>query len=235
MTMTLHLADVDVLAGTLEDHQPAGAQIAVLKAANVALDAGDTVLAVRLCQTALGQGPVHPLVAANLTMVMVAAGADDAARVWQDDLLAQLSAGLTDLPADARRRISLGRLLAVLGRTEAAEAALAGALPDCPADQPGVLALSALFVKSGRPSQVVDLWQPLIAASVDRGARHLDLVKILAATGHGQVARQELAKAAPFCGHIRAEYDQIAAALTGGQAGNQAAATLNVFDRFATP
>lgn len=235
MKTALQLNEIDILAGQLEDHRddPTPAR-AVLAKANAALDAGDLAGAALLCQQALADGPLHPLTAANLTMVLTAAGEADNAQEWQDDLLEQLASGLTALPDDAARRISLGRIHVVLGRTNTAEALLAPALSCRPTDQPGILALTALYLRSARPDAAIALWQPLIAASADRGARHLDLVKILASAGQTAAAQNELANAAPHCLHIRAEFDQISAALQGKGADNQAAATLDVFDRFAT-
>lgn len=235
MAIGLRLNDHDILAGVLEDHRddPAPARAALTRA-NALLDAGDLVGAARVCRDALASGPLQAMTAANLTMVLAAAGEAVMARGWQDDLLAQLARTLTTLPDDAPRRINLGRLHAVLGRPDTGAVLLAAALVHRATDRPGVLALTSLYLKTGRAGDAVALWGPLIAASADKGARHLDLVKILAGAGAQDAALAELAKAAPFCGHIRAEYDQIAAALAGASdAGQQAAATLNVFDRFA--
>ncbi|MFM2391782.1 MAG: hypothetical protein RLZZ437_3337 [Pseudomonadota bacterium] len=206
----------------------------MLDRANAALDKQDHATAALLCRQALGSGPLHPLTAANLTMVLAAAGAGDEAAIWQDELLARLGQGLPDLPENATRRINLGRIHAVLARRQSAEGLLASALAHQPGNQPGVLALTAIYLQTARPDAAIALWQPLLSGSADRGARHLDLVKILANAGHLAAARAELAKAAPHCQHIRAAFDQIAAALQGQAADKQAAATLDVFDRFAS-
>jgi predicted TPR repeat methyltransferase len=234
MTHQLQLTDHDILAGVLEDHRDDSSPARhALDRANALLDAGDLAGAAGLCIATLAHGPLHAMTAANLTLVLAAAGEAEVARVWQDDLLAQLARRLTTLPDDAPRRVNLGRLQAVLGRLDLAEAMLTSALAHRLTDQPGVLALTSLYLKSGRTDAAIAVWAPLIATSADPGARHLDLVKILASTGHLDAARAELAKAAPLCSHIRAEVAQITAGLTGGDAGQQAAATLDVFDRFA--
>ncbi|MGL5008347.1 MAG: hypothetical protein ACRC6I_00580, partial [Paracoccaceae bacterium] len=137
--MRVKLHGEDVLAGSIEDHRAdASAARAALDRANALLDAGDRAAAVALCLQTLQSGPLAPLVAANLIRVLRAAGGQ--ADMWADDLLAQLAV----LETDAGRKINLGRLMAVLGRTEQAAGRWADALREAPAHLAGVMALTSL-------------------------------------------------------------------------------------------
>ncbi|MGL5008386.1 MAG: methyltransferase domain-containing protein [Paracoccaceae bacterium] len=228
MAKLLHLKDEDVLAGSIEDHRAdASAARAALDRANALLDSGDRAAAVALCLQTLQSGPLAPLVAANLIMVLRAAGGQ--ADMWADDLLAQLAV----LATDAGRKINLGRLMAVLGRTEQAAGLLADALREAPVHLAGVMALTSLRLAAKDAAGAVALWQPMFAAEPENGKLRLNLVRILAQAGFRDEARHVLALAEPLCGAYRSEFDYVAAAVRGTAASGQAAMTLEVFDGFA--
>ncbi len=232
----LRLTDEDVLAlPALEDAQrDTSPARATLDRANALLDAGKTREAADLCLAALRGGPLSPMTAANLVMVLRAAGDVTEAEIIADDLLAQLAAGLTDTPTDAHRRINLGRLMAVLGRKDAAAKVLAQALHHNPTHQNGVLTLTGILLHKGQADAAMALWNPIFAADPANGVIRLHLVRILAQSGFLGHARTLLNTAEPLCTANRAEFDHVAGALRGTLAGPaQAAMTLEVFERFA--
>ncbi len=236
MAREIRLNDDDVLAApSIEDHRadPSPAR-AALDRANALLDDGKADAAADLCRITLRSGALAPLTAANLIMVLRAAGGVADADRLEADLLAQLRASVTDTAADAHRRINLGRLVAALGRNHEAADLLTGALPHAPTNMGGVMALTAILLRDGDPEAAIALWQPVFDAARDNGKIRLNLVRILAQAGCRSHALQMLDLAAPLCGAYRHEFDYVAAALRGTDTGNgQAAMTLEVFDHFA--
>jgi predicted TPR repeat methyltransferase len=232
MTGDLRLNGEDVLAlPALEDAacdtSPARA---ALDRANTLLDEGKTGAAATLCLATLQAGPLAPMTAANLVMVLRAAGGVAAADRLTTDFFSQLGA----CPADVCRRINLGRLMAVMGRRDDAVTMLSGALRDDPTHQAGVLTLTGLLLHRGDADAAMALWRPIFAATPTDGVVRLNLVRILAQSGFLGHARELLDLAEPLCTANRAEFDHVAAALRGTHAGPaQAAMTLEVFERFA--
>lgn len=229
MVGSLHLNGDDILAGSIEDHRadPSPAR-AALDRANARLDAGDFAATIAQCLETLQSGALAPLTAANLIMVLRAAGGD--AEPWEDALLAQI----TPLATDPPRRVNLARLMIVLGRKDAGASVLQSALRDAPLHMPGILALTSLLLHNGDADHAMRLWQPSFHADPQNGRLRLDLVRILALSGFLGHARTLLDQAEPLCRNYRAEFDHIAAPLRGTTAGPaQAAMTLEVFERFA--
>jgi predicted TPR repeat methyltransferase len=228
MEFVLHLNGDDVLAGAIEDHRadPSPAR-AALGRANALLDAGKVAEALTLCLQTLHAGRLAPLTAANLIMVLRAAGGD--AAPWEDALLAQLQ----PMATDASRRINLGRLMAAMGRKDQADHVLTAALQDDPQNIAGVMALTALRLAAGDAGGAAALWQPVFDASPDNGKLRLNLVRILAQAGFRDEALHMLAQAEPLCRAYRSGFDYVAAAVRGTGATAQAAMTLDVFDAFA--
>jgi hypothetical protein len=75
MTIALRLNGDDILTGSIDDHRADTSPArSALDRANALLDAGDKTVAVALCLTTLQSGPLAPLTAANLVMVLRAAG-----------------------------------------------------------------------------------------------------------------------------------------------------------------
>jgi predicted TPR repeat methyltransferase len=203
---------------------------AALDRANALLDAGKADAAADLCRATLRGDALAPMTAANLVMVLRAAGGAADADVIEDDFFAQLGATV----ADARSQINLGRLMAVMGRKDDAVAVLTQGLRDDPTHQSGVLTLTGLLLHRGQAEAAMALWQPLFAAAPTDGVIRLNLVRILAQSGFLGHARALLDQAEPLCAANRAEFDHVASALRGTHAGPaQAAMTLEVFERFA--
>ncbi len=229
MTFVLHLNGDDILAGSIADHRAdASPARAALDRANALLDARKLTDAADLCLATLQTSPLAPMTAANLMMVLRAAGGD--ATGWENALLAQLQPMATDAP----RRINLARLMVVLGRKDDGAALLASALQDAPLHMVGILAFTSLLVKKGDADHALHLWQPCFAADPMNGRLRLDLVRILALSGFLGHARRLLDLAEPLCRNCQAEFDHIAAPLRGTTTGPaQAAMTLEVFERFA--
>jgi predicted TPR repeat methyltransferase len=236
MTRDLRLNGEDVLAlpaleDAARDTSPARG---ALDRANALLDAGKSRAAADLCLATLQVGPLATMTAANLVMVLRTAGDEAEADLIEADLFAQLRAGVTDTPADARRRINLGRLMAVIGRKEDAAALLTTGLRDDPTHQAGVMTLTGLLLHQGDADTAMALWQPIFAAAPRDGVIRLNLVRILAQSGFLGHARALLDQAEPMCSANRAEFDHVASALRGTHVGPaQAAMTLEVFERFA--
>jgi predicted TPR repeat methyltransferase len=235
--LALHLNGEDVLAlPALEDApRDASPARAALDRANALLDAGKMQAAADLCLATLQNGRLAPMTAANLVMVLRAAGdvatADRIATIF----FAQIAAGLTDATNSVHRRINLGRLKAVMGYKDDAEILLTHALQDDPTHQSGVLTLTRLLLQRGAADAAMACWQPIFAAAPTDGVLRLNLVRILAQSGFLGHARALLDKAEPLCTTNRAEFDHVAAALRGTHAGTaQAAMTLEVFERFAS-
>ncbi len=232
MTGGLHLNGEDVLAlPSLEDapRDTSPARTA-LDRANALLDAGKTRAAADLCLTTLQSADLAPMTAANLIMVLRAAGdVADADRIAAD-FFAQLGANVTE----PRRQINLGRLMAVMGQKDTAATLLAQALRDDPTHQAGVLTLTGLLLHRGDADAAMALWQPIFATAPGDGVIRLNLVRILAQSGFLGHARALLDQTEPLCTTNRAEFDHVASALRGTHAGPaQAAMTLEVFERFA--
>jgi predicted TPR repeat methyltransferase len=229
MAFALHLNGDDILAGSIADPRAdASPARAALDRTNALLDAGRVADAADLCLATLQTSPLAPMTAANLIMVLRAAGGD--ATPWEDGLLAQLLPTATDAP----RRINLARLMIVLGRKKDGTILLQSALQNAPPHLDGLLALTSLLLKKGDADHALHLWQPCFAADPMNGRLRLDLVRILALSGFLGHARRLLDVAEPLCRNCQAEFDHIAAALRGTTAGPaQAAMTLEVFERFA--
>lgn len=228
MANLLHLNGDDILAGAIEDHRAdASPARAALDRANALLDAGQSGAAITLCEATLRSGPLAPMTAANLAMVLRAAGGD--AALWEDDLLTQVARFATDAP----RRINLGRLMAVMGRKDQAEQVLTLALADLPTHQAGIMALTALRLGKKDTAGAIALWQPLFAANPTNGKLRLNLVRILAQGAFQADAAVVLKLAEPLCHAYRHEFDFVSAAVTGTKATGQVAMTLDVFDGFA--
>ncbi len=201
-----------------------------LDQANALLDAGKTHAAADLCVTTLRGEALAPMTAANLLMVLRAAGGVTDADAIATDFFAQLGAGVMD----AHRQINLGRLMAVMGRKDDAVALLTQGLCDDPTHQAGVLTLTGILLHRGDADAAMALWQPIFAGAPEDGVIRLNLVRILAQSGFLGHARTLLDKTEPLCTQNRAEFDHVAGALRGTHAGPaQAAMTLEVFERFA--
>jgi predicted TPR repeat methyltransferase len=233
MAGSLRLNGEDVLAlpaleDAARDTSPARA---ALDRANALLDAGKTRAAADLCLATLQGGPLAPMTAANLVMVLRAAGDAAEADLLTTAFFAQIGAGRQ---TDPHRQINLGRLMAVMGRKDDAADILAQALHDDPTDRAGVLTLTSLQLHRGDADAAMALWNPIFAAAPADGIIRLNLVRILAQSGFLGHARALLDATEPLCDANRAEFDHVAGALRGTHAGPaQAAMTLEVFERFA--
>jgi len=154
------------------------------------------------------------------------------------DLVRKTRARVLDVvgqnPDSGEANRNAGYLLLETGEEEASEPYLKRALELDPSDRQTAYMLLNRILKKGAPDEIIELWQPHIAASESQGAGFLTLAKALGHFGFQDHALRMLARATAYFDPDNASFAHAAAGIRGEELSpRQHAQSIEMFDKFA--